>query len=138
MDRINAIQIDSFIIIFPLILRILMELICIISEFACYLLFFRHLYSHDQEMLRKKRVPINEVKKRHRKNAITFLGQFYGFVVECAITFILVYTMRDGSDIRYRMFLVIGYYAEFGLLTIVEVMTSKDLVKYLPHNRHLN
>ena len=119
-------------------LVLLIELGGIIAEFVCYVLFFKHLYSHNEDMLKKKRLPVGEVKNRHRTNAITFLGQFYGFVVECMITFALVYTMKGSSDIRYRMFLVIGYYVEFGVLTIVEVSTSQNLVRYLPHKRHFN
>ena len=119
-------------------LVLLIQLTGIIAECVCYILFFKHLYSHDEDMLKKKRLPVGEVRKRHRTNAITFLGQFYGFVVECMITFILVYTMKGSSDIRYRMFLVIGYYVEFGVLTIVEVLTSQSLVRYLPHKRHFN
>ena len=62
---------------------------------------------HDEEMLRKKRIPTGELRNRHRRNTITFLGQFYSFIVEFGITMVLIYSMRDQSDISYRMFIVI-------------------------------
>ena len=107
----------------------------VITEFLCYILFFKHLYSHDEELLKKRVLKMNEVRKRHRKNAITFLGQFYTFVVGCARGSLLAYTMKSDTDVNSRLLIVLSIWVEFGILSAVEVMTSKGLKKYLPHNR---
>ena len=114
-------------------LIIVIALAAAVGEFICYLLFFHHLYHHNERM--RKVLRVGEVKKRHRRNAITFLAQFYGFVVECAINAGFIYTIRESSDISFRLMLVICISAEFGLLSVVEVLTSDGLRRNLPHNR---
>ena len=107
----------------------------VLAEFACYLLFFYHLYSHNEGMVARKVLPVVEVKKRHRKNAITFLGQFYCFLVEIAITIGFYYTMQESSEVGYRACLIIALWVEFGILSVIEVMTSNSLKENLPHKR---
>ena len=116
-------------------LVVVVGMLGIAAEFLCYLLFFKHLYSHDEDLLRKKVLKVDVVRKRHHRNAITFLGQFYGFVVEFARIVLLMYTMKASSDVGYRVLFVISIWVEFGILSVVEVMTSEGLQKYLPHNR---
>ena len=105
----------------------------LLIEVACYAIVFHTMYAHDKEMLRLKRIPAREARKRYRRNAITFLGQFYSFVVESGVTMILGYTMLEQSDISYRLFIVIYRWVEFGILSIVEVMSSENLILHLPH-----
>ena len=107
----------------------------VLAEFACYLLFFHHMYSHNEGMVTKKILPALEVRKRHRKNAITFLGQFYCFLVECAITIGFFYTMQDTVKVGNRLFVLVGVWIEFGILSVIEVMTSSNLKRNLLHNR---
>ena len=102
-------------------------------EISCYVIIFHTIYTHDENMVKMKRIPTGELRRRHRRNAITFLGQFYGFIVEGGITIILVYTMTDQSDISFRLFIVIYRWVEFGTLSVVEVMSSHSLIHYLPH-----
>ena len=87
--------------------------------------------------LRKKRVPFNDVNKRHRKNAITFLGQFYGFAVRCLLAIGMIYILHTHSDVIYRLIILVVNWVEFGILSVVEVMTSQNLLQNLPHNRYL-
>ena len=108
----------------------------ILSELICYVIFFHHLYSHNQGLLTREVLKVGEVKQRHRKNAITFLGQFYGFMVECIITFGLALTMDRNANIGYRLLLIICIWLEFGVLSVIEVMASEGLREKLPHNRH--
>ena len=109
-------------------------LLAILTEFFCYVVFFHHLHSHDKEMIKKKLLPDTEIRRRHRKNAITFLGQFYGFIVEFARVSLLIYSMAPNSDITYRFVMTMSIWIEFGILSIVEVMTSQGLRPKLPHN----
>ena len=110
------------------------SLASVVVELACYILFFRHLNLHDKGMLKKKVLTIGEVQKRRRQNAITFFGQFYGFCVEWLVYCGMIYTLKVDTDISYRLGLVLGYWIEFGLVSVVEITTSKCLKQYLPHN----
>ena len=113
---------------------IALSLLSIIAELICYILFFGHLYKNDEGLLAKKLLPASEIKRRHRKNAITFLGQFYGFVAAFVLYFGMAFTLQEGSDVTIRLWLVLGLPIEFGIVSVVEVMTSNCLVQYLPHN----
>ena len=115
---------------------LIIAILTIMVEFSCYLVFFLHLYSHDQSMLDKKILSSVEVKRRCQRNAMTFLGQFYAFVVETVIYFSMMYTLiKTDSSIYARLAVSVGNWIEFGLVSVVEVMTSQSLKKYLPHNR---
>ena len=89
-------------------------------------------------MLSRKVLNLHQVRERRRKNAITFFGQFYGFLVECVLYFGLMYTMQKDSDINVRMGLLIGLAVEFGIVSVVEVLTSQHLALHLPHNRYIS
>ena len=107
----------------------------VLTEFGCYLIFFYHLYSHDEGMVARKILPAVEVRKRHRKNAITFLGQFYCFIAEVVTTIGFFYTMQDTAKVGNRLFALVGVWIEFGILSVIEVMTSTNLTRNLLHNR---
>ena len=95
--------------------------------------FFKQIYTHDQHMLTTDLLPVEEIRKRHRKNAFTFLGQFYGFVSECLLYFGMILSIKQIWHINIRMWLAMGLSIEFGILSVVEIMTSDCLVQYLPH-----
>ena len=116
-------------------LSLLVLLTGLTVELVCYFIFFGHLHTHDTGMLTRKILSAGEVKRRRQKNAITFLTQFYGFVVECITVLGFLYTFKKSSNIRFRVAIAIGYWVEFGIVSIVEVMASQNLRPYLPHNR---
>ena len=102
-------------------------------ELVCYILFFQHLDKHDREMLKKKVLSTGEAKRRRNRNAISFMGQFYGFGVEIILYFGMLFTLRETSNIGYRLGLVLCFWIEFGIVSVVEVMSSNHLLNYLPH-----
>ena len=105
---------------------------CIV-ELCCYLIFFGHLYFHDRSMVKRKVFKEAEFKRRRNINAMSFMGQFYGFVVEC-ITYIgFMLTMEEGSNIKNRIAIAIGFWVEFGINSVVEVSVSQNLRECLPH-----
>ena len=111
----------------------------IFVELLCYIVLFKHLYSHNEELLRKKTLPVGEIKQRHMQNATSFVGQFYGFVVKTVLTSGVMFTMMTESEVTFiRMVIVVFVWVEFGIISIVEVMTSQNLRKNLPHNRYHN
>ena len=114
---------------------ILVSLGSVVAEFCCYILFFRHLYINDERLMNKKVLSAQKVNRRHQKNATTLFGQFYGFGIETIFYFGVLLSLKSKSDNLFRVGLMIGIWAEFGLLSIVEVMTSSFLRENLPHNR---
>ena len=116
-------------------LVLLISIVCVVAELACYIVIFGHLYLHNKAMMKKKITEPGVLERRQHKNAITFLGQFWTFVVECIVYLLMMYTMKKESHYIYRLVAVIGFWVEFGLVSIVEVMTSQNLRRYLPHNR---
>ena len=68
-------------------LVVFVSLACVLMELACYLFFFGHIYFHEEGLLSREVLTRGEVKRRRRINAITFVGQFYGFIVECVFYF---------------------------------------------------
>ena len=119
-------------------LALFLALACVIAELVCYILFFNHVYYHDKGLLSRKILSDGEFKRRRRVNAITFLGQFYGFFAECILYFGTIFTLHESSDIVNRVSIVLCIWFEFGVVSIVEVITSKDLRKFLPHNLCFN
>ena len=119
-------------------LVILVSLGLVISEFCCYVIFFRHLYLHNKGLMERKVLAAKETNRRHQKNAITFFGQFYGFAIETIFYFGIFISLKSGSDALFRGGFMIAIWCEFGLLSIVEVMTSQFLRQNLPHNRYRN
>ena len=109
----------------------------VILELVCYCLFYGHLILHDKGLFSRKVLKEHEFKRRRLINSMSFSGHFYGFIVEC-ITFVgLCSTLEKSSDINFRLALAICFWLEFGIVSIVEVMTSQNLRPYLPHNRYL-
>ena len=109
-------------------------MLCVVVELVCYLVFFGHLYRHDREMLKKKRLKSEVIRRRNQKNAITFFGQFWTFLTECTCLSLVIISIGGKSDIMYRVIAIIAFWIEFGIVSIVEVWTSGSLVDYLPHN----
>ena len=113
---------------------VLLSLMCVVMELACYIYFFSYLNRHDKELLSRKILSNGEFKRRRQVNAITFSGQFYGFIAECVLYFGLMYTLQESSDVVYRVSIVIGLVVEFGIVSVIEIVTSNNLNNFLPHN----
>ena len=105
----------------------------VVGELICYVLFFQHLYSHDENMLTSKALSVRQVKKRHQQNAISFIGQFYTFLVKLTNGVFLMYTMNETSHTGWRMIFHIYIRLQFSIYSVVEVMTSQQLKDKLPH-----
>ena len=108
-------------------------ILCVMAELACYLAFFGHMYCHDRYMLKRKILKEDVVRRRNQKNAITFLGQFWSFVVEFVVLTLVIISVFTQANILIRVFVIIAFWVEFGLVSVVEVLTSYCLINYLPH-----
>ena len=67
-------------IVFPLI------------ELTCYLVIFHELFTHDNGNI-KKFLTKECIRQRNQRNAITFLGQFWGFGIEFAAMVVFTTTI---------------------------------------------
>jgi hypothetical protein len=113
----NALQIfvSSCGMVFPLI------------ELACYLVFFHHVFTHDNGNI-KKFLSKECIRQRNRTNAITFMGQFWGFGTEFAYMVIFTTTIvLGGTNTQLKAFSTVLKFTEFGLLSMVDVLASKPL-----------
>ena len=117
---------------------VVVSLISVGLELICYILFYCHLDNHDKSMLTKKVLNTGEAKRRRNQNAMSFMGHFYGFGAECIVYFGLLFTLRETSNIGYRLGLVLCFWIEFGIVSVVEVMFSNHLHNHLPHRQLLH
>jgi hypothetical protein len=102
-------------IVFPLI------------ELACYLVLFHHVFKHDNGNI-KKFLSKECVRQRNQSNAITFLGQFWGFGTEFAAMVIFTATIvLGGTNTQFKAFSTVLHFSGFGILSMVEVLTSEPL-----------
>ena len=102
-------------IVFPLI------------ELTCYLVFFHHIFTHDNGNI-KKLLTKECIRQRNRRNAITFLGQFWGFGIEFAFMIIFTTTIvLGGTYTQFKAVAIALNILQFGALSMVEVLASEPL-----------
>ena len=100
------------------------------AELGCYIAFFRHAYKHDQRALSVTTAA--NIHQRHKKNAISFIGQFYGFCTEFVFLGIFIFVLWQGkSHIEMKALAMLINYSTFAVVSIVEVITSQDMRNYL-------
>lgn len=97
-------------------------------ELSIYVWFFHTRYKNDNgniTMLMSQ----EDTHQRNLKNIGTFLGQFYAFVVEYSFLIsLLIFGIFANADTQnYRALLVVLKFADFGLLSCVEVLSSPQL-----------
>ena len=110
--------------------------ICIaiqLIEFCAYLSFFYLRYKNDNGNIAKI-MKQEDVRKRNLKNAGTFLGQFYGFMVEYtfAVSILTIHIFYEHENYQHvRALLCMAKFIDFGLLSAVEVYTSPALKGFM-------
>ena len=112
----------------------LIALAFVLGELLCYMVFFGYILHHDQGIVKKILLEKEVIQRRHRKNAITFLGQFWTFVVELLMCIGIIFSMQKKTHIGLRLVVILGFWVEFGVVSVIEVMVSKSLTQYLPHS----
>ena len=103
-----------------------------IIEFSIYIWFFRTRYKQDNGKM-KHLLTQENIKDRNIQNVTTFVGQFYGFLVEYAFLFISLvctYLGNDGST-HLQSYVNVIKFADFGLLSAVEVYSSPVLRRFM-------
>ena len=101
-------------------------------EFSIYIWFFWYqhkTYNGNIAKLMKQ----EDVKERNAKNIGTFMGQFYGFMVEFLflVFFLIVQFYSTDNVARARGIVTCLKFADFGSLSAVEVFSSPLLRSYM-------
>ena len=68
---------------------------CILMEFACYIAIYLSIREHNRSFFQIVQEDI--LKKRAKKNAITFTGQAIAFIVEVTYTVLMQLLLHFGS-----------------------------------------
>ena len=78
-------------------------------------------------------LPEEVTRDRNMKNVSTFLGQFYGFVMEYAFLTSLLFLMyfTDAQTNIFKAILVMIKIMDFGLLSAVELLSSPLLRSFM-------
>ena len=106
-----------------------------VIELGIYVWFFYTRYKNDNGKI-KDLLTQENIKDRNIQNVTTFVGQFYGFIVEYVfliICLIWTYLKNDGSD-HWKAYFIIMKFIDFGLLSAVEVYSSPILKKFMKMN----
>ena len=102
-----------------------------ISEIIIYVIFFHHMYKHDNNDRLSRLLEPKVINDRNRKNAITFFGQFCSFVLEFTGLLFLVaaFTFKIGNKQNTIPVAFAFQTFSFALMSVVDVLTSDVLRK---------
>ena len=100
----------------------------ILAEITTYCVYFHHIYKHDNNERLARLLEPAVIRKRNKRNAITFFGQFCSFVFEIGINICLVIsTTAIGRNTALWGVFFIMKTACFPGMAMVEVLTSSNL-----------
>ena len=113
-----------------IVVSIILAMQC--TELSMYVWFFHHRYTNDNGSI-KKVLTEDVIRARNIKNVGTFLGQFYGFVMEYAFAISVLIILYFAGEQKNNVKAVanIAKFIDFGLLSAVEVLSSPALRQYL-------
>ena len=107
-------------------------LACQTIELAIYGWFFNYRYQNDNGNI-SNMLTDDVIRSRNGKNIGTFVGQFYGFLMEYSFLFVifLLTFFADVKNNHTKAMLNMIKFVDFGLLSAVEVLSSPNLRAYL-------
>ena len=87
--------------------------------------FFHHIFTNDNGSI-KQFLPKDVTRQRNKRNAVSFIGHVYGFLIEFAF-FVgtLIVLIISSPEVKY--FGSVSKIMEFGVLSIIEVCTSEAM-----------
>ena len=98
------------------------------GELICYILFFVYVYQHNKHMGEINALQDAQIRDRHRKNAITMVGQIYSSVLETVFMIILLVFLKTNvfeKGVK-ELFILIKING-FGLMSLFQVILSPEL-----------
>jgi hypothetical protein len=99
-----------------------------VSEIIIYVVFFHHMYKHDNSVSLRRLLEPKVIKGRNRRNAITFFGQFCSFLLELIGLLLIAVSYTIGSRNNHLILITHAYWRlTYTLKPMVEVITSDVL-----------
>ena len=100
----------------------------IMAEIFIYVVFFHHMYMHDNSENIRRILHSDVIKKRNRTNAISFFTQFCSFLMELAWLMLFIITTimgnkQNGLPFMQRLVRLLS----FSLISMIEVLFSRVL-----------
>ena len=107
---------------------VLILLTMTLAEIATYCMYFYTIYKHDNSETLARLLEPAVIRKRNKRNAITFFGQFCSFVFDIIINISLIIALANfGKGSGVWSVIYIMKTAGFSAMSIVEVLTSSKL-----------
>ena len=117
-----------------------------VAEFIAYISLFHHLYKHNENMTTFNKDDLNintelskkAMNKRHKKNIISFVGQFGTFMIEILAMIILTILQIKVIQVFFKQYLglwpqdllFIAAYVFKALNTVTFIVASPELRRY--------
>ena len=101
-----------------------------IAELICYVLLFRSLLKHDDEMKSIKLISADSHRRRKRINLFSIYAHVSGFIVETVYLSVLITLRLLGRKyfpLHSRDYADSVYLTQFGLTSTIQVLVSPDL-----------
>ena len=103
-------------------------LLTTIAEITIYVIFFHHMYKHDNSKSLRDLMDPAVTKARNRTNAISFFGQFCSFALEFVFGILVIIATSIGTRENGIWIVVMTLKTSgFMFMSIVEVVTSRSL-----------
>jgi hypothetical protein len=101
-----------------------------VIEVLCYVLFFYHIYKHNQTVASQVLEP-SIIKKRNKRNAISMTGQLAGWIMEGWHVVLIGFLtpIFDLDSLRNVSSLLKNF--EFAFIPLVQIWSSVPIKKYL-------
>ena len=101
-----------------------------IAELSSYMILFRAVSKHDENMKQNKIITNDNYQRRKQKNLFSMYAQVVGFALEIfylLLTFCLRLIGRKFSIIHSREYIDAFYISQFCLTSTVQILVSSDL-----------
>ena len=103
-------------------------LIATISKIIVYIIFFHHMYKHDNNKRLLRLLEPSVTRNRNKRNAITFFGEFASFVIEFSLIVLLLFAHALEDHTRQQFLIAVTFWRfKFAAVAAVEVVTSNVL-----------
>ena len=126
---------DNSVIVFQTSLHLFMAsmfLFITIAELIIYIIFFRHLYKHDNNERLRKVLDAEIINKRNTRNAVSFFSHFCSFVAEILFTigFMIAIKRAKNDHLIFLICLNVRWFT-LSIIAMIEVITSNNLRRIL-------
>ena len=95
-----------------------------ISELIIYIIFFHHMYKHDNNGRLRILLGSTVIRRRNQRNAITFFGQFCSFAFEIGLNILMISAVEGNAS--WGVVILLKMVA-FTSMAIIEDLTNASL-----------